>query len=161
MQIKKQTLVIFILLLLNSNLYSQDKKESVYLLFNTNSDERCEIEVEYSSDNDGKLDGYQTVKKYRKSESLSPFNNNYCINFNIGNEEFSHNKARRTIDTCSIDKLKQLKLVDIEYMLEKWRNPPMEFKHHVFEKIFFIEKISKHKITITEVVWRDEIFVVD
>tara|TARA_R110001583_G_C5632295_1_gene407154 strand:- start:291 stop:710 length:420 start_codon:yes stop_codon:yes gene_type:complete len=139
-------------LLLNGNLYSQDKKETAYLLFDTNSKEQHDLE-------DGAGNTIK-VKKYRKSESISSFNNNYCINFNIGNEEFSHNKARRTIDTCSIDKLKQLKLVDIEYMVGKYEKSG-EFKHHVFEKIFFIEKISRHKITITEVGWTDEIFVVD
>jgi hypothetical protein len=160
MKIMKHSLVIFILLLLNSNLYSQNKKETVYLLFDINSKERCKIEVEFSSDNDGELDGYQTVKKYRKRNSSY---NSDCIVFDIGDEEFVTNIKKDCRDTCSIDKLNQLKLVDIEYMVEKWRNPPREFKHHVFEKIFMVEKISKHKIIIiiTDVMWTDEIFVVD
>jgi hypothetical protein len=145
----KHSLVIFILLLLTSNLYSQNKKETVYLLFDTNSKEQHDFE-------DGSGNTLK-VKKYRKRNSSY---NSDCIVFDIGDEEFTTNIRKRYRDTCSIDKLNQLKLVDIEYMVEKLRNT-REFRHLIFEKIFFIEKISKHKITITEVRWRSTMLVID
>tara|TARA_R110000868_G_scaffold47429_1_gene155557 strand:- start:904 stop:1200 length:297 start_codon:yes stop_codon:yes gene_type:complete len=77
------------------------------------------------------------------------------INFKICNETFGFNQTKSFRDNCSIKKLKNIKLIDLDYLIRKY-NSLYEFKHDIFAKIYLIEKISKDMIVKYEVGWVDE-----
>lgn len=132
-----------------SNIYSfsqTEGKETVYLLFNRQSKEKCIIE-------DGSGNSLN-LNKFRKE-----FQGNH-IYFRICNEIFTAHKTKNSKDTCSIKALDNLKIVNFEYLLDKY-NSFNEFKHHVFDKVYLIEKISKDKIIKYEVTWIDKIIMID
>ena len=124
----------------------KDKKETVYLLFNTHSTEKCTVPVE------GK--GYVNKSKYRKE-----YQGEYVF-FKICDEIFTAHKTKSFKDTCSIKALENIKLVNIKYLKDKY-NSSYYFKHHVFKKIYFIEKLPNNKIIKYEVGWNDEIMMID
>ncbi len=119
------------------------KKETVYLFFNLQSNEKCKVAV--------RAKGYVDMNKFRKDYR----DNGNIINFKICDERFAAHKNRSYRDTCSIKALDNIKFVDFDYLIEKY-NSVFEFKHHVFEKIYFVEKISDEKIIKYEVRWLDE-----
>lgn len=121
------------------NIYSQEKKEEIYLFFNNSNNKKCKIEVEYSHDNDSKLDGYTMVKEYRKE-----FKKNRTI-FHICDEKFFFNPIEQKKDTCSIRSLKKLNIKTLDYIKEKYYKGN-DFKHHTFKQINIVEKISETKI---------------
>ena len=140
---------IVTLFLIFSTIYSfsqTEEKETVYLLFNRQSKEKCIIE-------DGSGNSLN-LKKFRKE-----FQGKY-IYFKICNETFIAHKTKSFKDICSIKILDNLKIVNSEYLLNKY-NSSNEFKHHVFDKVYLIEKISKDKIIKYEVTWIDEIIMID
>jgi hypothetical protein len=142
--------VLVITLLTPFIAFSQSiEKEIVYVLFYDNSIEKCKIEVEYSSDNDGKLDGYQIIKKYKKDSKGEK------INFHICDETFIYTEHVSTIDTCSVNFLNKIEPKNLDYLLNKYAKGN-NFKHHVFEKIYIIEKISENRIVKYEVYWSGE-----
>ena len=116
---------------------SQNKKETVYLLFDTNSKETCKIFQEG--------EGLKTVPKYRKW-----YGEDGHIEFRICDELFFASQSK--MDTCDISILKEVRLVDIDYMLNKHRSID-NFVEVIFEKIYFLEKISKEKVIQYEVTW--------
>jgi len=137
-----QTLILLFISILS---YSQnEEKEMVYLLFDEKNMEKCTIPVEGND--------YVNLKKFRK-EIEEEF-----IYFKICNETFSTHK--NVADTCAINSLNNIKLVDLDYVLTKY-NSENEFKHQVFDKIFIIEKISKNKYVNYEVTWVDEIVMIE
>lgn len=140
--------VILILLIFSYTFcFSQkDKKETVYLFFDKLNKEKCQVPVE------GK--GYLNLNKFRKE-----FQGDY-IYFKICDETFSTHKTKTFKDTCSIKSLEKIKLVDLDYLVKQY-NSVYKFKHHVFDKIYFIEKLSKDKIIKYEVTWIDEIIMID
>lgn len=141
---KNLTLIIIMFTFLFS--FSQNKKETVYLLFNTNSTEKCTVPIE------GK--GYANKIKYRKE-----YQGEYVF-FKICDEFFSTHKTESYKDTCSTKALENIKLVNIKYLKDKY-NSSNNFKNHVFEKIYFIEKLPNNKIIKYEVGWIDEITMID
>ncbi|MFD0992833.1 hypothetical protein [Tenacibaculum geojense] len=144
---KNLTLILFLVSTLMC--FSQErKKETVYILFDNQSNEKCIVE-------DGSGNSLN-VNKFRKE--YEDYGN--IINFKICNETFGFNKTKSFKDTCSIKALENIKLVDFEYLIKKY-NSLNEFKHHVFDKIYFVEKISKNKIIKYEVGWVDEIFMIE
>ena len=142
---KKLTLVLLLLTSLFS-LAQKTEKETVYLLFDTTSNEKYIIE-------DGSGNSLQQ-NRYRKEI------NKKFIKFKICNDLFLFNKMKNVKDTCTMESLKGIKTVDFNY-LEKKHAESKEFKHHVFEKIYFIEKISRNRILKYEVIWVDDTFITD
>ncbi len=137
---------IYILMFLFSlNLFSQTKKEIVYLLFNSNNKEKCKIDVEQTYKN---KKGIEFVQKYRKEEKRKGF-----IDFYICDERFVFNKVKNERDTCTVKSLNKTR--NIEYLLGKYEKSN-KFKHLVFKKIFIVEKTPKNKIIKYEVYWSGE-----
>ncbi|AMC11411.1 hypothetical protein Lupro_09115 [Lutibacter profundi] len=149
--IKYKILMLFLISTINC--ISQSKKETVYILFDGNSKEKCRLEVEYSSDNDGRLDGYQTVNKYRKK-----YKNNRII-FEIYNENFVFDKQKFEPDTCSVQNFNKIKLETIESINKKVKDSDLGylFKNSLFNKIYLVEKISETRIIKYEVYWAGEL----
>jgi len=142
---KKITLTY--LLLTTLLCFSQNvKKETVYLLLDLKSNEKCIVE-------DGSGNS-KYVNKYRKEFQVD------YIYFKICDETFTTHETKSFKDTCSIKALDNLKIVNFEYLIKKY-NSLYQFKHHIFEKIYFIEKISKEKIIKYEVTWIDDILMIE
>ena len=126
----------------------KQEKETVYLLFDKSNKEKCLIE-----------DGAGN-SKYLNKNRIEYQDNGNIIYFKICNESFTAHKTKSYKDTCSVKALDNLKLVDFDYLVKKY-DSVYEFKHHVFEKIYFIERISKDKIIKYEVTWIDEIIMIE
>lgn len=144
-----KTITLLLLLIVSFASFSQKQakqKETVYLLFDEQSKEKCKVAVE------GK--GYLSMNKFRKK--YEDYGN--TISFKICNQKFTTRNSLK--DTCTAKALDNIKLVDIEYLKKKY-NSSNDFKHHVFEKIYFIEKLSNNKIIKYKVDWIDEIIMVD
>lgn len=124
-----------------------NEKETVYLWFDKDNKEKCLIE-------DGSGNS-KYFNKYRKEY----WENGNIIVFKICDETFTTNKAKDLIDTCALSTLKKFRVVDFDY-IEKKYDSLFEFKHNVFKKIYFIEKISADKIVKYEVNWIDEILMI-
>ena len=142
---KKISLILFLLNYFFCFSQKQDK-EIIYLLFDEHSKEKCKVAVE------GK--GYVNMNKYRKEHEGN------IMYFKICNESFTAHKTKSFKDTCSVKALDNLRLVDFDYLIKKY-DSVYEFKHHVFKKIYFIEKIFKDKIIKYEVNWIDEVLMID
>lgn len=143
----KKKIMFSLLVLFSIVSFSQNEKEkTVYLIFDEQSKDKCKVPVE------GK--GYQNLNKFRKEVQGEH------IYFKICDEIFSTHKTKSFKETCPIEYLDSIELVDIIYLKEKY-DAKFEFKHHVFDKIFFIEKISAKKIIKYEVSWVDEIIMIE
>ncbi|AIM61049.1 hypothetical protein IZU89_11485 [Cellulophaga lytica] len=143
---KNLTLILFLVSTLIC--FSQEKKkETVFILFNAISNEKCKVPVE------GK--GYKKLNKFRKE--YEDYGN--IINFKICNETFSFNKTKSVKDTCSVKILNKLKIVDLEYVINK-KNKNI-LKYNPFDKIYIEEKISNNKIIKYGVVWIDEWLIIE
>ena len=142
-----KSIVIIFLMFLPIYTFSQtEEKETVNLLFNIQSKER------YSGE-DGSGNSL-SLNKFRKE-----LQGDY-IHFKIGDETFTTHVSDSYKETCSINILSKINLVDINYLLKK-HDGSNEFKHHVFDKIYIIEKISEDKVIKYEVSWIDEILMID
>ncbi|WP_442267313.1 hypothetical protein ACSIGC_06425 [Tenacibaculum sp. ZS6-P6] len=131
---KKNAILLFIFLK-SIIIFSQEEKESVFLFFDKNDKKKCAIEGESTYKNPkGKYLANKFEKKKEKKRIL----------FNICDERFSFNRNSK-IDTCDIKNLNELNIKSLEYIKNKY-NKGREFKHHVFEKINIVEKISDTKI---------------
>ncbi|QHI34983.1 hypothetical protein IMCC3317_03290 [Kordia antarctica] len=136
---KKLTL----LLLLFSSFFSfaqKEKKETVYLLFDTTSKEKCIVE-----DGSGNSQNLNKFRKEYKEKSIS---------FNICNEYFAYSTKKKLKDTCSIKELDNIKFVDLKYIQDKKSKNVM--RYNPFEKIYLVEIISKEKIIKYDVTWIDD-----
>jgi hypothetical protein len=122
-------------------IFSQSEKEKVYILFNETSKKTCNKE-----DGRGNL---LTIKMYKKESKGKK------INFHICDETFTYTEGKSEKDTCNIKVLKKVKLQNLDYLLKKY-NLSEDFKHHVFEKIYIVEKISKDEIVKYDVYWSGE-----
>ena len=143
----KNLLILIVWITFSQTSFSQKKeKETIYLMFDVQNKEKCLIE-------DGSGNS-KYINKFRKE-----YQDEYIF-YKICDEVFSTNNTKSFKDTCSIKALNNLKLVEFDYILEKY-NSENEFKHHVFEKIYFIEKLSKDKIIKYEVTWIDDIIMID
>lgn len=131
------------------NCCAQEKKETIYLLFDNNNKETCKIEAEFSSDNDEILDGYKKIKKYRKIE------NKKRTTFYICEESFLLDR-RNKIDTCDIKYLSTIKFETLQTIESKRVISKYAFKNSVFEKIFLIEK-QKDKVIKYPVIWNTDL----
>ncbi len=142
----KKLILITILLIPFFVLSQTKKKEIVYLLFNENKKEKCKIQVEQNYENSK---GVDYVKRFRKKTNKNE------VYFSVCNEDFIYTKGISKTDTCSIKALKNIKIVSLDYLLKKYYTDN-ELKHHVFKKIYFIEKINETKIVKYEVYWSGE-----
>jgi len=141
---KKITLTY--LLLTTLLCFSQNvKKETVYLLLDLKSNEKCIFE-------DGSGNS-SYVNKYRKEVQ-----GNY-IYFKICNEIFSTHKLKGLKDSSSIKALDNLNIVNLKYINEKKSKSIL--KYNPFEKIYIVEKISDTKVVKYEVIWIDDWVMVD
>ena len=146
-----KTIILSLFLIVSFTCFSQKQakeKETVYLLFDEQSKEKCKVDVE------GK--GFLNMNKFRKGY----WDNGNIIVFKICDETFTTHKTKSYKDTCSVKALDNLKFVDFDYLVKKY-DSVYEFKHHVFEKIYFIERISKDKIIKYEVGWIDDIIMIE
>lgn len=116
----------------------KENKETVYLLFDTTSEDKCKVDVE------GK--GYLLLNKYRKEHGQK---RSYLY---ICNETFAFSKKKN--DTCSIKALDDIKFVDLKYIKDKKSKNVM--KYNPFKKIYLVEVISKEKIIKYDVTWIDD-----
>ena len=122
-------------------IFSQSEKEKVYILFNETSKETCNKE-----DGSG---NFLIIKMYKKESKGKR------MNFHICNETFIYTEGKSEKDTCNIKILKKSRLKNLDYLLKKY-NESEDFKHHVFEKIYIVEKISNEKSIKYEVYWSGE-----
>jgi len=133
--------LIFIISIFPILLFSQEqKKETVYLLFDTNSIDTYTFET-----GDGKVTSRAVyIKENKKYKN---------INFYIGKELFTFNKKKNEIDTCTIKHLKNIKISKIEDLkkIVNKINPLYPFK--VFEKLYLVEKINDSTIVKYDVKW--------
>lgn len=139
--------IVFILILFPIFLLSQTaEKETVYVLFDTNSDEKCKIDVEQTY---SKKQGIEFVKKFRKKAKKD--------RFYICDEIFRlHRKG--AIDTCNTDILKKITFKDMNYLNAKRDElkPVNFFKNSVFGKIYFIEPYKDYVVKY-EVIWATDL----
>jgi hypothetical protein len=133
----------FILFLVSFSIISQNKKETVYLLFDNHSKEKCKIEVEQTYEN---KEGIDVVKKYRKEKERKNH-----ITFYICEEIFTLDKKSK-IDTCDVKYLSKIKFETLQTLESKRGISKYAFKNSVFKKIYLVEK-QKDKIIKYPVVW--------
>ena len=118
------------------------KKETIYVLFDVNNKETYIKE-------DGSGNSYKQ-KKYRKETKRKGF-----IDYSICDETFIFNIQTKKTDIIDGKYLKKIKLKTFKYLMNKYLKGK-DFRHHLFEKIYFIEKISKDKMVKREVFWAGE-----
>jgi len=139
-----------LLLLLLSSLLSlaqNEESETVYLLFDTTSKEKCIVE-----DGSGKSQSFNAYRKEYQEHNNLTF-------FHIYNESFVFNTNKKQPDTCNIKELNNLKLVDLQYIKDKKSKNVM--KYNPFKKIYLVEIISKEKIVKYDVTWIDDWVMVE
>ncbi|WP_298510620.1 hypothetical protein [uncultured Kordia sp.] len=119
----------------------EENKETVYLLFDSKSKEKCIIE-------DGSGNS-QNLNAYRKAYQ----DHNNLTFFHIYKESFAFGSNKRK-DTCNIKELDNLKIVDVAYIQDKKSKNIM--KYNPFKKIYIIEVISKDQFVKYDVLWIDD-----
>ena len=133
---------IFLVIICFSTINSQTNKKTAYIMFDADSKETYEYK---HPDYDKKS---KLVKKYFKKNEVKN------IRFNILGEKFNFLKENE-IDTCTT--FDKNKFIDILYLIKQAKNT-REFKHHIFKKIYILEKIECNKYLKYEVIWIDERF---
>ncbi|EDP95284.1 hypothetical protein U8527_15810 [Kordia algicida OT-1] len=141
----KKIITLFLVFSCFYCLAQQKQKETVYLLFDKTNKEKCKVLTENK--------GYVYLNKYRKNKKGS------ITEFKICGETFSIRK-QGVKNIYSAQVLDTLKLIDLEYLKQK-HTVSNDFKHRIFEKVYFIEKISQNKIIQYEVFWVDDFFITD
>ncbi|MGG8496277.1 hypothetical protein ACQY1Q_07650 [Tenacibaculum sp. TC6] len=135
----KKFIYLFIYSLI-CNIHSQEKKETVYLLFDSKNKKTCII---------GESNKYgEIVKKYRKEERKNR------ITFFICKESFVLDKKDK-IDTCDIKYLNKIKFETLQTMESKRGVSKYVFKNSIFEKIYLVEKY-KDIIIKYPVIWNTD-----
>ncbi|WP_046758701.1 hypothetical protein [Kordia jejudonensis] len=128
------------LLLLLSTFFcfaQKQEKETVYLLFDNMNEDKCNVE-----------DGSGNSEKLNKYRKLNDTKISYLI---ICNEYFAYDYKKSKVDTCSINILANLKIVDLAYIEKKKSENVM--RYNPFKKIYIIEKISDTKVIKYDVTW--------
>ena len=139
--------IYILMFLFSTNLFSQTKKEIVYLLFNSNNKEKCKIDIEQTYEN---KKGISFVKKYRKENKKGK------IIFNICDEKFVFNYEKKKRNTCTVKSLIKFNIKNLDYLKNKYQKGK-KFKHHTFEQINIIEIISNNQIIkYSNVYWSGE-----
>ena len=127
----KKNIIYFIICLTTLNIYGQDKKETVYVLFDLKSQKKCIIE-------DGSGHNFK-INMYRKENKKGK------VIFNICDEKFNFNPKEQKADTCTLESLKKLNIKNLDYIKNKYQKG-QDFKHHTFKQINIVEIISDTKI---------------
>ena len=136
----KNIIYLFIYLFI-CNLHSQEKKETVFLLFDSNNKQKINI---------GESKKYgEIVNKYRKISKKK------YITFYICDESFVLDN-RYKIDTCDVKYLTKIKLETLQTMDIKRGASKYVFKNSVFEKIYLVEKLN-NKIIKYPVIWNTDL----
>jgi len=135
----KNIIYLFIYLFV-CNLHAQEKKETVFLLFDSNNKEKITI-------GESKKHG-ETVNKYRKESKKN------LITFYVCEESFVLDK-RYKIDTCDVKYLNKIKLETLQTMETKRGASKYAFKNSIFEKIYLVEKLN-NKIIKYPVIWSSD-----
>ncbi|MFC4221725.1 hypothetical protein [Flagellimonas marina] len=125
------------------NISAQTEKETVFVNFDIDSNEKCTIDVE------GK--GYLQVKKYRKTMLQDK------VRYLICDQKFDlMDKSCVVMDST---KIKTLHLSELDYLLKKKHEGIL--RQNPFNAIFLIEKIHENKFAKHKVYWTDEWSEVD
>lgn len=143
----KNLVILFLIGLCVTDIYCQEKKETIYLLFNNDNKEECKIGVESSYENP---EGYRVVKRYRKK-----IREDGLVNFYICDEIFTLEKKKK-IDTCNLKFLNTLNFETLEGIKSKRNNTANVFKNSVFKEIYLIE-IYKNNFIKYPVIWSSDL----
>lgn len=139
-------IVLFLLTLifLSAKCYGQNIQDQVYIIFDVTSNENCE----------SKKDGSTVLKsdKFKKVDTR-----NELTFFYICDELFVFNKKSGVSDTLSIHDVPGEDIIDLNDMIEIYKSQnPRQFKHHIFEEIFLLEKKPNNTFISYRVIWNDE-----
>jgi hypothetical protein len=139
-------IVLFLLTLifLSAKCYGQNVQDQVYIFFDVTSNENCE----------SKKDGSTVLKsdKFKKVDTR-----NELTFFYIRDELFVFNKKTGVSDTLLIHDVPGEDIIDINEMIEIYKSQnPSQFKHHIFEEIFLLEKKPNNTLISYRVIWNDE-----
>jgi len=139
--------VVFFLLtliFLSAKCYGQNVQDQVYIIFDVTSNENCE------SQKDGSITFNSS--KFKKVDTRKEL-----TFFYICDELFVFNKKSGVSDTLSIYDVPREDIIDINDMINIYKSQnPSQFKHHIFEEIFLLEKKPNNTFTSYRVIWNDE-----
>lgn len=134
---------IFIISYLIFNFSSAQKVEKVFLEFNSDSNEFCDI----SKKDRGRYHSIVDTKKFIKTKSSLK---NYSYRFYICKELFLSDKES---DTCSINYLHNIKFSKIEDLKKKVYDTNPLYPYKVFPNLYLVEKINDSTIVKYKVKW--------
>ena len=123
---------------------SAQKKQTIYLMFDSKNQESCTL----SKGDRGRFHNTNETKKYEKISTQ-----NGEIDFYLCKELFTLNKKEK-VETYPIGYLKNFKfsrLQDLKKVVNK-ENPL--YPHKIFKKVYIIEKINDSIIVKYDVKWR-------
>ena len=130
-------LLIFISLLTSCG----EEKETIYLLFEANTEGTCHI----SAYRDGR-EKKEVQFTYQKNEK-----SNNDIRFNICYQTFEYQAQKQTSTKLTT---KPNKIVNIDYLLNKWEEQPTTFdRSTAFENIYIVESNADGTYTQYQVNW--------
>ncbi len=138
-------LILPLLLISYSTVFSQQKLNQAHLFFYQDGDEKCLVEQE------GR--GKVSAEKYKKIE------NTKSIIFIICGERFSFNKSNGA-KKLHLQMDSKIKYDNIDCLVTKSNNSK-KFKHNIFKKVYIYEQTSKSELIRYEVLWEDENFIID
>ena len=131
----KKSLLIVVLLNAFVVLAQGNEKEEVFILFDLTSDKKCLIE-----DGSGNFNYEKFFRKKRETKRII---------FHVCDQEFGF-EINQPIDT--LNSIKNLNIKGIDYIKRKYQEGN-DFKHHVFKKIYILEKLSNDRILKYDVTW--------
>jgi hypothetical protein len=136
---KTYIFLILILFLCTTAGYAQNTTGgTAYLLFDDSRKEICQQNID-------------ELKKFRKVDTRKTF-----TFFHVCSELFVFNKEGSIPDTTAIRKIPKNAIVDISEMIKKYKSlEPQQFKHHVYDTLYIVEKFQKGQVLIYRVGWND------
>jgi len=138
--------VISIILMFSILAKGQHTNE-IYLYFDKNNSELCEVPISQQ----GRYHGKKQVRRYEKIESSQ--NKNDRDRFYICNELFIPEKDSR-IKKCKINYLKAIEFSHIDDLIEIVNKENPLYPSKVYPIIYLVEKINKREMLIHEVKWQ-------
>lgn len=142
-------ILILFFLLVNNSIFAQSNPP-IYLLFNENSKELCDVHQTRT----GRLHTVKNIRKYTKAER-----SNGNIYFDICGELFIYDESKMDKRIVCKDFLKDKKLMNYEelvgFLNEMQDKYPMGYKYpsKEYPKIYIPIKLPNHTITLYEVKW--------
>lgn len=119
---------------------SSQEKETIYVYFDSNSQETFTEEYDRQ-----KLE----LKKYRMS-----ILNDKDIEFKILRELFFYDKSEALVKNATREEYKEMNFSSIDYMHQEWKKSNLFSSQKVFNKIFLVKPTENSKVfKVYEVVW--------